>query len=512
MDLTFIPDVPLWITAIVVVIAALYLYLTWNFGFLEKQGVKTRKPWPLVGSLRIAPLEPAVKFQKELYQEFGRISGYYEGRHPVLHIGEPELIKQITVKDFWAFPFSRDLKLSEKDVIAKKFLTNLHGEEWKRMRSLMTPAFTTGKLKQMSHLIEDCCKTLVQNMNDYAETGEPLETKKFMSAYMLDVIALCAFGTKIDCLANPDNAFVRYAFKIFNQKIPTSAMLIFLFPFLGKILPSFSFFPLDSMNFFKSAIEQVIAMRQNNMYPRDFLALLLEANIGENEHHDEKAQPPKLQDAKKGLGLDSLIAQAVLFLAAGYESTSILLCFAVYQLAVDPEIQEKLAAEVEEVTSKHDGKITYEAVAEMTYLDMVVSETLRMYPPAIRPERTCVVDDYEIAGIKLQKGMVVGFPVYCIHHDPEFYPDPEKFIPERFTAENKAKRSPFVYLPFGAGPRNCIAMRFVLMEAKITLATIISEFVIKKCPQTELELEFSATIPLLQPKSLTVAIEKRRRN
>ncbi|GFS29898.1 cytochrome P450 9e2, partial [Nephila pilipes] len=95
--------------------------------------------------------------------------------------------------------------------------------------------------------------------------------------------------------------------------------------------------------------------------------------------------------------------------------------------------------------------------------------------------------DYKLGetGITIKKGMTVSVPVYCLHRDSKYYPNPERFDPDRFTAEERAKRDPYTYLPFGAGPRNCIGMRFALMETKVCLAYVLANFIIKKSSHTK---------------------------
>ena len=119
----------------------------------------------------------------------------------------------------------------------------------------------------------------------------------------------------------------------------------------------------------------------------------------------------------------------------------------------------------------------------MKYMDMVIDETLRMYPPASRLDRVAS-NDYEYEGIKIKKGQVVGVAIYAMHHDPDLYPNPEKFDPNRFSDENKKNRESVAFLPFGAGPRNCIGMRFALIEIKLLLASILSKYRFLPCDKT----------------------------
>lgn len=157
---------------------------------------------------------------------------------------------------------------------------------------------------------------------------------------------------------------------------------------------------------------------------------------------------------RRRLTNSEILSQSILFVLAGYETTAMTLSYLAYNLATHPESQEKLIREIDQVLEKHDGKIGYESVAEMTYLDMVVDETLRMYPPAPRLDRAAGAD-YEYENIKIKKGEIICVPIYAIHHDPELFPEPDQFKPERFADENKKQKDGISFLSFGAGPRNC---------------------------------------------------------
>lgn len=131
-----------------------------------------------------------------------------------------------------------------------------------------------------------------------------------------------------------------------------------------------------------------------------------------------------------------------------------------YELALNSDIQRKLREEINSALNDNDGKLTYDLLFGFKYLDMVTNECLRKFPPIPNTARKCL-NDYEIPGTSLviPKGTFIEIPIYSIQHDPEYYPDPEKFDPERFTPENVKSRHSMTFLPFGDGPRNCIGLR-----------------------------------------------------
>nr|CAD91347.1 hypothetical protein [Homo sapiens] len=150
---------------------------------------------------------------------------------------------------------------------------------------------------------------------------------------------------------------------------------------------------------------------------------------------------------------------------------------------------------------------TYDAVVQMEYLDMVVNETLRLFPVAIRLERTCK-KDVEINGVFIPKGSMVVIPTYALHHDPKYWTEPEEFRPERFS-KKKDSIDPYIYTPFGTGPRNCIGMRFALMNMKLALIRVLQNFSFKPCKETQIPLKLD-TQGLLQPeKPIVLKVDSR---
>ena len=213
----------------------------------------------------------------------------------------------------------------------------------------------------------------------------------------------------------------------------------------------------------------------------------------ETEKEGSKPEQPPTEynttKLKKTLTNNEILANAILFLLAGSETTATTLGWVSYFLALNPDVQERLIQELDTVLDKHNGEITYEAVNEMSYMDMVINETLRMCPAALRLDRVCN-KDYTYENIKIPKGQIWSLCIYALHYDPELYPEPEKFDPERFNEDNKKKRENEAFMPFGTGPRNCIGMRFALLEIKFLISTILSKYKFNKCDETPVNLFF----------------------
>lgn len=239
--------------------------------------------------------------------------------------------------------------------------------------------------------------------------------------------------------------------------------------------------PKESADFFMNSFLQTFEYRQKNDTKRnDFVALLL----GLKDHYTPA----------------ELAGESFLVFSGGSETSSILVTFTCYELALNPDIQQRLRDEIAAGLDENDGNLTYDMLIGFKYLDMVVSESLRKYPPIPGAIRKCT-KDYTIPGTSLtiEKGTAIQLFAYSLQRDPEHYPEPEKFDPERFTPENSKVRNPFTYLPFSEGPRNCIGMRFGLMQSKLAIVKLVSQFELTPTAKTPIPMKFVPSSPFLSP-------------
>ncbi|XP_055454573.1 cytochrome P450 3A21-like isoform X2 [Psammomys obesus] len=204
-----------------------------------------------------------------------------------------------------------------------------------------------------------------------------------------------------------------------------------------------------------------------------------------------------------------IVAQSISFFLAGYDTTSTALSSIMYTLATHPDAQMKLQHEIDTVLP-NKAPATYEALGRMEYLDMVVNETLRLYPPTFRISRLSK-KDAQINGVFILKNTSVTVPVFTLHHDPEHWTEPGNFLPERLSKENKDRINPYVYMPFGIGPRNCIGMRFALLNMKLAAVKILQNFGIHTCEETEVPLKLNNNILVSPKKPIVLKIIPRDR-
>ncbi|KAI4461650.1 cytochrome p450 [Holotrichia oblita] len=369
--------------------------------------------------------------------------GLYLISKPALLIVEPELIKKILSKDFVYFTSHGVHVDEEKDPISGN-LFGLDGDKWRNMRVKLTPTFTSGKIKMMYHTILTCGEPMVDHVKMLSRKGELLNAKEVLACFTTDVIGSCAFGIDCNSFKDPNSEFRKFGRQIFDLSWRAS-----FYRLIKLIMPRLK---LSTMNkevkkFFTNSFKDIVIFRQTSKVKRnDFIQLMLEIN--------EKAEANGTTDS---LSIGQMLAQSVMFFAAGFETSSTTMTFCLHELAHKLDIQEKLRKEIITTFQKHDGKLTYDAVMEMKYLNMVLEETLRKYPPGAVIHRVCT-KDYIIEGknTKVEAGTTAFISILGLHTDPEYFPNPDSFDPERFSDENRSSIRPYTYLPFGEGPRICI--------------------------------------------------------
>uniref|UniRef100_A0A2A4JJD6 unspecific monooxygenase n=1 Tax=Heliothis virescens TaxID=7102 RepID=A0A2A4JJD6_HELVI len=434
--------------------------------------------------------------------------GRYDFIRTMVLIRDLELVKSIAIKDFEHFHDHRSLADGDVEPLFGRNLFSLRGQEWKDMRSTLSPAFTSSKMKSMVPFMMEVSEQMINFLKkEIKESGgnyADVECKDLMTRYANDVIASCAFGLKMDSHNDRDNQFYVIGTETANFDF-RKVLVTFGYACFPTLMKKFNLKLFSDVisNFFRDIIIGTMRNRQkNNILRPDMIHLLMEAKKGKLTHEEKAAEAntgfATVEESdigkvtiKREWSDDDLTAQAVLFFLAGYETISSAMAFLIYELAVHPEVQEKLANEIKEHDAKNGGKFDFNSIQNMPYLDMVLSEVLRLWPPAIGLGRECTKDynlgkpnDKADKDYILRKGDALVIPAWSFHHDPEYFPDPYKFDPERFSEENKHKIKPFSYMPFGLGPRNCIGSRFALCEVKVMTYQLIQQMELSPCEKT----------------------------
>ncbi|EDW60860.1 probable cytochrome P450 6a14 [Drosophila virilis] len=499
-----------------VALALFYNFYLNVYKYWDRRGVPYERPLPILGNMRgIGTRLHFRDINQRLYDRFkGKtpIIGMFMFFKRVAMIVDLDLIKQMLIKDFNTFQ-DRGVFSNVRDEPLTGHLFTLEGDEWRSMRHKLTPVFTSGKMKHMFGVVVEVGHHLADTM-DKAVTaaradGGDVEIKEFCARFTTDVIGTCAFGLECNSLADPHAEFRAKGRMLFEK--PRHHQLVQAFIFTNSKLSKklhMKVFPDDLSNFFMEAVRTTVDHRLKHGIKRnDFLDQLIELRA-ENE---EAARRGNGIDLSQGLTIEQMAAQAFVFFIAGFETSSSTMAFCLYELALQPDVQHRLREEIETVIkATADGELTYDAIGQMSYLEQVLAETLRKHPilPHLMRQTN---QDYKVPGTDLviEQETSIIIPVHSIHHDPDIYPDPERFDPSRFEPDAIKARHQFAYLPFGDGPRNCIGERFGKMQAKIGLICLLRRFKFGVSNRTEIPLILNnRNFPLATKYGIHLKVER----
>ncbi|XP_045770963.1 cytochrome P450 6B5-like [Maniola jurtina] len=428
--------------------------------------------------------------------------GSFYGTSPALIIQDPNLIKLVLSKEFYFCNGRETSDYNDKEMFSKMmFFAN--GDEWKVLRMNSSQLFSSAKLKKMFYLINDSSDTLERLLADEIKTGPDIEVKNLLSRYTMDCITTCAFGFNSETMKQDvhKNPFTTMAEKIFDRTVSGAlknycrSMWPRLFYALGfKLLED------DAGTFFNNVITEVLRQRGEAKSSRnDFVDLILTWKT------DKYISGDRLNNAATGgkkkvrfeVNDDLIVAQCVLFFAAGFETTSTTLSFLLYELAKNKMVQEKMIAEVDEYFSKHQS-IEYECINTMPYTESCIEECLRLYPALGLLTRE-VMHDYSLpTGVRLKRGDRIHIPVYHIQRNPDHFPEPEVYRPERFFGDEKKNIKPYTHMPFGEGPRICIGKRFAKMPMHAALLKIFKNYRVELAESMQHEISLNAKSLIMQ--------------
>ncbi|EDW01575.1 cytochrome P450 9b2 [Drosophila grimshawi] len=477
------------LVALVGLIIFVYKWITLRHNEFAERGLPFEKPLPIFGN-NVSVIMNKASFQKQISEFYARtrqhkLVGYFNFRAPMIQLNDPEIIKKITVKDFEYFP-NHQLFVTTNERLINDMLSVMKDQRWKHMRNTLTPVFTAAKMRSMFGLMNESFAEVMEHLDKLAKTdvkpgqGFELELKEVCNRLSNDLIATTAFGLKVSSYKSPNNEFFQIGQSVafFRGKALYKFMLSSTLPWLFKTL-GFQIFDAQKTDFFIRLVVDAMKYREeNNIVRPDMIQLLMEAKKESTENWTD----------------EELVAQCFIFFFAAFENNASLICTTAYELLLNPEVQERLYEEAKETQESLKGEqLTYDTVTKMKYMDMVVSESLRKWTLAASTDRVCAKDYtlYNDDGTKLfefKEGDRINIPIGGLHWDDRYFPEPQKFNPERFSDENKNKLVPYSYLPFGVGPRSCIGNRYALMQAKAMLYNLVLKYRIERSPKTVKDL------------------------
>lgn len=391
-----------------------------------------------------------------------RIFGFYSffGNYTLI-VSDPDVAKQIMTRDFDHFVNRDKVDPNKVDKLLGKSVLMLRDEKWREMRSTLSPVYTSSKLKHMYGLLQECIDEFISAYEKKAlgnNNRVVVDTHDAFARVTADGIVTTALGFKGDCTTNKESEIFKVA-EDMETDFTSPRVLIFLnlFPGLCKFL-GIELFRKSIHEFFETNVLGEVKRRQQlNVHRPDVIDLLIQAKNGKldseaGDEVEEKVIRKKIEASK--WTDEDLVAQALVFFLGGFESTATLIQSIFWELAKNPDVQQTLIEEVDEVLESLNGKpISYEQLNNMKYLEMVVNETLRKWPSFRVTSRLCskdyVVETNDGKKYAIKKGIELFIAIGSIQMDPKYFKDPETFDPTRFDEENKKNIQSGTFIPFG---------------------------------------------------------------
>jgi len=403
-------------------------------------------------------------FIQQAVDAYGDIVQFRLGWLNAFLINSPEGIRRVLQDNHHSYS-KNTIQYNALAAVTGKGLLTSDGEPWLVHRRLMQPAFSRPRVQGFGPLMIAATRHLLREWEAAAASGQPVDVDQDMMRLALEILGQALLGVDL------------------RRDAPglTAAVVTVLDHIVEGVkspLRAPAFFPTAANRRFRSALKtldlavgEIIAAHQGERNPSqdDLLSLMIRAGVG-GEHPAMDAR--QLRD------------EMITILIAGHETVASALTWACYLLSQNPPVAEKMQAELCRVLGGREP-VTADLPA-LGYTSRVFDEALRLHPPAWLITRKCIRPD-RIAGYSIPAGSLVVIGVAAMQRHPAYWPEPERFEPDRFTPEQSGGRPRFAYLPFGGGPRLCIGNSFALTEAPLILASIFQRFRLEMTPGTIVE-------------------------
>lgn len=434
---------------------------------------------PYLGSVLMfnVPREKLIKTFVELQKEYGDIFKFWVIGFLYVFVNDPEDIETI-LNNRKHIRKTIDYQLLEP-WLGTGLLTST-GKKWHSRRKILTPAFHFKILEGFIHVFNVNSEFLIKDLD--AQTEEPfVDINAHITKCTLDIICESAMGISMHETERDHSEYTQavkrmtqlivhrqlspwlyrqFIFELSPAGREQARLLRTLHSFTDRVIRERRAEYTDNLG----AEENIVSQKKRRLA---FLDLLIE--VSEME----------------GLLTDADIREEVdTFMFEGHDTTTVAISWSLYLLGAHPDVQEKVVTELKEIFGDSDRAVTYEDLQRMKYMEQVIKETLRLYPsvPGInrKLEADVILKNYTIPA-----GAFVPISPYVLHRNPEVFPNPEEFNPDHFLPEKIQGRHPFAYIPFSAGPRNCIGQRFAVLEEKTVLSSVLRKYKLESLDKRE---------------------------
>lgn len=385
---------------------------------------------------------------------YGDITYFKMGPQEVFLLNHPDFIKDVLITHHARFMKGRGLQWAKR-FLGEGLLTS-EGQFHRRQRRLSQPAFHRQRISTYGAVMADYGDRTAERWRD----GQTVDMSEEMARLTLDVVAKTLFGADVDTEAAEIGWALTEVLGGFQGFMSPFASVKARLP-----LPSNRRFA-EARRRLDGTIYRLIDERRASGQDRgDLLSMLLLAQ-------DEEGDGQGMSDLQ-------LRDEAMTIFLAGHETTANALTWTWYLLSQNPEVERRLHEEVDQVLGGRAPAL--EDIPQLRYVEMVLAESMRLYPPAWVLGRMAL-EPHEVAGYTVPVGAVVVMSQFVMHRDARFFPDPERMDPQRWTPEARYERPRHSYFPFGAGPRQCMGESFAWMEGILLLATLARKWRMKLVP------------------------------
>lgn len=432
------------------------------------------KSYPLIGSMHAfvgAKRGDLPRLLRENFADFPYISRSWLGPIGQVELKRAEHVEIILstskhhLSKAWAYKFVRPWLLDG--------LLTSSGAKWHKHRKIITPAFHFTILENFCEIFCEHSQVLVHQLKQHADTDQPFDIYPYITKATLDMIAEAAMGTKLRAQNEQDNPYVNAVYET-SELIVSRLIRPWLYPdCVYKLTGNGQKFA-KSIKLLHSFTEDVIRQRRNIRRP-------IKASASSNDPNPKKRLAfldlllDTCDEGSHDLSDEDVRAEVDTFMFEGHDTTTAAISWALLLLALHPTIQEDAYDELMSIFGDSDRTASVSDLNEMRLLDRIIKETLRLYPSVPNIGRT-LSEDVRIDDYILPTGCTVTIEIVHLHRDERFFPDAETFNPDRFLLENIVDRHPYAYLPFSAGPRNCIGQKFAMFEEKAILSTLLRSY------------------------------------
>jgi len=423
-------------------------------------------------------LREPLKVLIDISHTYGDIAHFKFGRQNVYLLNRPDYIEDVLVTNYKNFIKSRGLQVSRR--LLGNGLVTSEGEYHDRQRHLIQPTFYPKRIKSYADIMVKQALDMCNSWND----GTILDIHKEMIKLTLAIICKTVLGYDIEPGHDEVGDNLKTCMKYFNR---------LLMPF-GELIEKIPLLPLNKgFQTAKRDLDSIV------------YRMIKEHRKKLDKGHEKKEDDDLLftllqaQDEEAGIGKmtdEQLRDEVMTIFLAGHETTANALTWTYYLLSEHPTIETKLQEELHSIFGSNKTIITADDVPRLEYTEKILTESMRLYPPAWALGRQGI-DDYKVGGYTIPKGSIILMSQYVMHRNPRYFPEPDRFYPDRWTEEFKKQLPRFSYFPFGGGIRGCVGEPFAWLEAILLVATISRQWRMRHVPSHKVELKALIT---LRPK------------